>query len=51
MSEILRFFHCATCEGGNHAVGWTTKGLQVWCEQCDLNVIHLDLKGAKVDCT
>ena len=30
------------------SIGWTEKGLQVWCETCDSNVINLDFKGQKV---
>ena len=30
------------------AIGWTEKGLQVWCETCDSNVINLDFKDQKV---
>ena len=30
------------------SIGGTEKGLQVWCETCDSNVINLDFKGQKV---
>jgi hypothetical protein len=29
-------------------VGWTPKGLQVWCKRCERNVLHLDFEGRKV---
>jgi hypothetical protein len=49
---INSYFHCKTCfEKGKKdkiAVGWTIKGLQVWCDQCDTNVISLDFMGNKV---
>lgn len=30
------------------SIGWTKKGLQVWCIRHDLNVLHLDFLGQKV---
>ena len=30
------------------SIGCTEKGLHVWCETCDSNVINLDFKGQKV---
>lgn len=27
------------------SVGWTPKGLQVWCVRHNLNVIHVDFEG------
>ena len=48
INELKMYFHCKKCGGGNHAVGWTKKGIQVWCEICDLGIIHLDFKGQKV---
>ena len=56
--EIEMFFHCANCLGKvpeNEKyrpyleVGWTEKGLQVWCKLCNSNIIHLDFKGEKID--
>lgn len=29
------------------SVGWTQRGIQVWCERHDLNVIHVDFEGHK----
>jgi len=47
--DIGAYFHCKKCMIGRLAVGWTKKGLQVWCENCNLNVLNLDFKGQKVD--
>ena len=60
--EIGLFFHCKQCgkeidsgEAGDGVspctysqleVGWTEKGLQVWCRRHDLNIIHIDFEGA-----
>ena len=48
---INSYFHCKTCFENNQldkiAVGWTFKGLQVWCDNCDTNVIALDFLGNK----
>jgi len=30
-------------------VGWTQKGFQVWCMRHNVNVIHIDFMGQKVD--
>jgi len=55
-NRIKAYFHCKTClnlddmtDVSHMAVGWTPKGLQVWCETCDQNVVALDFKGNKVD--
>jgi hypothetical protein len=48
--------HCGLCLGDipdgispeNYArlsVGWTERGLQVWCVRHDVNVIHVDFEG------
>lgn len=46
---IVRYFHCKRCieEGkpSSIAVGWTRKGLQVWCENHESNLIALDFNG------
>jgi hypothetical protein len=46
--EISGYFHCADCMSGKLAVGWTKKGLQVFCEKCNKNVIILDFQGQKI---
>lgn len=46
--QIETYFHCKTCGSGMSAVGWTRKGVQVWCEICDKQVVHLDFQGQKV---
>ena len=49
---IQTYLHCKNClSTGNIdiiAVGWTEKGIQVWCDNCDKNVIALDFLGNKV---
>lgn len=49
---IKSYFHCKNCfekkQKDNIAVGWTIKGLQVWCDECNNNVIALDFNGNKV---
>lgn len=45
VTKVIKDSH--TISGG-FAVGWTEKGLQVWCEDCDNNVINLDFKGQKI---
>jgi hypothetical protein len=58
-NEIESFFHCRSCiqqrpdnlsprEWVHVEVGWTTKGIQVWCVRCEKNIIHLDFEGKKV---
>lgn len=57
--EIEMFFHCKKCaqsipngmsprEYMSLEVGWTKKGLQVWCKRHEINVINLDFQGQKV---
>jgi len=52
-------FNCAACvprvpdgisprEYMHLEVGWTSRGLQVWCKRCERNVLHLDFEGRKV---
>lgn len=58
-NEIVMFFHCKTClqmkpdnlsprEWVALEVGWTKKGLQVWCVRCEKNIVSLDFLGQKV---
>jgi hypothetical protein len=50
---ITTYFHCKNCFSNGIkdkvAVGWTFKGLQVWCDSCNTNIIALDFKGNKVE--
>ena len=55
-NKIKMYLHCKKClntetmkDEAILAVGWTKKGLQVWCENCNQNVMALDFKGQKVD--
>lgn len=58
-NEIQTFFHCRSCvnmrpdnlsprEWVAIEVGWTVKGLQVWCVRCEKNIVSLDFLGQKV---
>ena len=58
-NDIGVFFHCKSCidirpinmsprEWVALEVGWTKKGLQVWCTRCEKNIINIDLLGQKV---
>ena len=57
-NEIEVFFHCKECmrelpngqspqDYQRIQAGWTTKGLQVWCNRHDLNIVHIDFEGVK----
>lgn len=51
-NEIISYWHCEKCcdeDMPQHiSVGWTAKGIQVWCETHNLNVQHIDLRGQKI---
>lgn len=58
-NQIKTFFHCKQCinalpddksprEFAHLEVGWTPKGLQVWCIRHETNVVSIDLMGNKV---
>ena len=46
---IKGYIHCRKCvsehKGQNVSVGWTTKGLQVWCDHHECNIMHVDFEG------
>jgi hypothetical protein len=42
------YFHCKKCMSGQLAVGWTKEGLQVYCENCKLNIIDIDFDGEQM---
>lgn len=48
-NEIFLFLHCAQCLDngykGIYDVGWTIKGLQIWCTVCNSNVVNIDFEG------
>jgi len=50
--EIVSYWHCSKCLDEDNpqriGVGWTPKGIQVWCEIYNENVWHIDLLGQKV---
>lgn len=58
-NEISMYFHCSEClkeipKGESPMtyqriqVGYTQRGLQVWCTRHNLNIIHLDFLKQKV---
>ena len=58
-NDIVQYFHCSKCleelpedrspsDYQRVNVGWTKKGLQIWCTRHDENIIHLDFKEQKV---
>jgi hypothetical protein len=51
-NEIVSYWHCGKCLDEDNpqriGVGWTPKGIQVWCEIHNENVWHIDLLGQKV---
>ena len=57
--QITMFIHCRQCieelpsgqspeSFAKNSIGWTKKGIQVWCLRHKTNVIHLDFFGQKV---
>jgi len=56
--NIRMYLHCGKCldempdgvspqEWSDVQAGWTDKGLQVWCNRHDCNVVHIDFEGNK----
>ena len=43
--EYIRCSECSTREEAQISVGLTTRGIQIWCDNCDRNVLHIELKG------
>ena len=57
-NEIKLWFHCSNCLPDKPArrspaewvrleAGWTKLGVQIRCQRCDLNIIHIDFEGRK----
>lgn len=57
-NKILLYMHCKLCmeslprdtsmaEWGEHEVGWTELGIQVWCKRHGINIIHVDFENQK----
>lgn len=57
-NQVKMFVNCKKCyesmpsgesaeSWGRMSVGWTEKGLQVWCVRHDLNVLNIDFEGHK----
>lgn len=59
--EISAFIHCKQCleevkaadwkfspaEHARFEIGWSARGMQVWCRRHDINVIHVDFEGRR----
>ena len=56
--QIRQYLHCAKCieelpagttpqEFRALDVGFTEKGLQVWCVRHDMNIVHIDFQGKR----
>lgn len=49
---IVMYYHCNTCLKNNIqsnlAFGPTPKGYQLWCDNCNKNVLAIDLRGQLV---
>lgn len=63
-NQIKMFFHCGKCmdkrpenvtpmDWARTQTGATPQGIQVWCNRCDCNVVHIDFEGVKhpANCT
>lgn len=57
-NEIKAFFHCKLClderpsdvsprDWAQLEVGWTVRGIQVWCKRHECNVMTMDFEGHK----
>jgi hypothetical protein len=55
---IKMYLHCALClqeipegvspkEWSKVQAGWTVRGIQVWCNRHNVNVLHMDFEGMK----
>ena len=60
-NNIELYLHCGQClkewkkgstlsprDYARTQVGWTKKGLQVWCNRHNCNIIHIDFQGHKL---
>lgn len=56
--QILNYMHCARCldelpagespqSYGRKEVGFTLRGIQIWCVRHCCNVCHIDFEGSK----
>jgi len=59
-NKITTYIHCGKCldtlltssdltqspkEYQDVSFGWTEIGLQLWCNRCDVNILHVDFEG------
>ena len=63
-NQVIMFFHCAKCirewrvapeaagksprEWARLEIGWTAKGIQVWCSRHDVNVMLIEGDGPQL---
>ena len=58
-SQIIHYYHCKQCleniPGGEspesysrYSVGSTAEGVQVWCNRCEIEVVHYKDIGLRV---
>lgn len=56
--SISSYIHCGKClnelpkdvaprEWAQHEIGFTKKGIQVWCRRHSCNVMHIDFEGVQ----
>ena len=57
-NEISMYLHCGKCLGDkpDHIspmewaatqAGFTPQGIQIWCNRCECNVLHVDFEGVQ----
>lgn len=55
-NEIKLYLHCKQClderpkhispkDWSRNQAGWTTEGIQLWCNRHEANIIHIDFQG------
>ena len=43
--EYIRCSKCNTRDTSSISTGLTTRGIQIWCDNCNKNILHIELKG------
>ena len=50
-NKIQMYLHCKSCLSNRSkdkvSVGYTKEGIQVWCDMCNSNIVHIDFEGNK----
>ena len=53
VEQIIQHVRCSTCdnrETSRMSTGFTLRGFQVWCDNCEISIVHMELEGEiKVD--